>query len=247
MSTQTLPVQDRPAPSITSRGNKDKAFVPFAVIAQVKHKSEDFTEVLTNDNESKYYWLVSHSMNLPSSNQPLIEVLLDQPRGFGHSIAIHDLSQSLVGLNTNFTSELPKRGRFPTTARTESGTFPMKRPKAWFSMWIQKLQNLASLSDNWDSYGAETPNDQAIYWAKAALQVLSDMEFPPKRITPSVENGVGISFISGERYGDIECFNTGEILAVTSDRQGKPHVWEVETTEQGLRSALSEIRDFLHK
>ncbi len=73
------------------------------------------------------------------------------------------------------------------------------------------------------------------------------LKFLPDKITPSVENGVGISFIQGDKYADIECFNTGEILAVTSDRQSPPQVWEVEDRPQAITAALRKIRDFISR
>jgi hypothetical protein len=77
------------------------------------------------------------------------------------------------------------------------------------------------------------------------LELLLEINFTPNKITASVENGVGISFIQGEKYADIECFNTGEILAVTSDKQGNPNVWQVDDNLDSIKSALEKIYVFI--
>jgi hypothetical protein len=153
-------------------------------------------------------------------------------------------------------SELPNnRTAIPTRAQSISkkyvgvisephrrGTFPSE---IWFIKYEQKLQELAHLSHNWDSYGAEPPNSLVIERALECLKNLQEINFSPTKITPSVENGIGISFVSGKKYADIEYFNTGEVLAVTSNGQGNPTVWEIDLNEQELKSALDKIRDFL--
>lgn len=96
-------------------------------------------------------------------------------------------------------------------------------------------------------FTAEPPNNTALNWASKTLEILSKTGLSPTRITPSVENGIGISFISDNRYADIECFNEGDILAVTSDGQGNPEVWEVEATMLGLTFAIEKIRVFLQR
>lgn len=117
----------------------------------------------------------------------------------------------------------------------------------WFLEYTEKLTELSHLPIDWDSYGAEPPNNLALDWASQILEILSEIGFSPARITPSVENGVGISFISDNKYADIECFNEGDILAVTSDGQGNPEVWEVEATTLGIKFAIEKIRVFLQR
>lgn len=117
----------------------------------------------------------------------------------------------------------------------------------WIAESYEKLKELSKLSTNWDSYGAEPPNDTALNWARETLKILSKIGFAPTRITPSVENGVGISFICGNKYADIECFNDGDIVAVISDGKGNPEVWEVEANNLEITSAIEKIRVFLQR
>ncbi|MCL1468907.1 hypothetical protein [Argonema galeatum] len=154
---------------------------------------------------------------LSTSNSTKNKVYLDQ-KSFSRSAAKHYIAQT----------ETPKTGE-----------------EAWFLKSIRKLQKLENLPANWDSYGANPPNSIALLWGRKSLTVLFEMNFPPTQITPSVEEGIGICFIRGKKYADIECFNTGEILAVTSDGQGNPNVWEVNPSREELKNSLERIRVYL--
>jgi hypothetical protein len=62
-----------------------------------------------------------------------------------------------------------------------------------------------------------------------------------------VEGGVGIIFLgSSSRYADIECFNDGEILAITSETNVEPSVWPVDVETDSLRIAVDQITSFLN-
>jgi hypothetical protein len=112
---------------------------------------------------------------------------------------------------------------------------------------LKVIEHLQRLPMGWDGCNAESPNKNSVIRAQSILVHLFRMKFLPDKVTPSVENGVGISFIQGDKYADIECFNTGEILAVTSDQQCPPQVWEVENSPQEITSALRKIRDFISR
>ena len=99
---------------------------------------------------------------------------------------------------------------------------------------------MVNLEADWDSYGAEPPNDVALLAAVQVLDDLASINLDPTSIDPSVEGGICLSFQRGERYGDIECFNTGEILAVTSTGYDTK-VW---TVKDNVRSAIV-IADYL--
>jgi len=127
----------------------------------------------------------------------------------------------------------------------DKGSIQKNGKDTWFIKYVSILEQLRKLPENWDSYGAEPPNLTALYWSKTVLELLLEINFPPNKITASVENGVGISFIQGEKYADIECFNTGEILAVTSDKQGNPNVWQVDDKLDSIKSALKKIKIYV--
>jgi hypothetical protein len=153
---------------------------------------------------------------------------------------------SIILLSNNTANELPyqapKYFKFADEVNYQS-----PETLDWIAESYKKLIALSDLSANWDSYGAESPNDTALNWTKEVLRILFHLDFPPTKITPSVENGVGISFICNNKYADIECFNEGDILAITSDGQGNPEVWEVEATTLGITSTIEKIRVFLQR
>ncbi len=114
----------------------------------------------------------------------------------------------------------------------------------WFSVFDKKIRALSQLSKDWDSYGAEAPNGKATYWAGRVLSELRDLGLTPTSILPSVEGGIGITFRRDGKYADIECFNTGEILAIQSDGSGQPSAWEV--GPDALKETLAKIRAYLN-
>jgi hypothetical protein len=127
-----------------------------------------------------------------------------------------------------------------TAARATVNVTPQARTKK-FDGFYRDLERLAKLEMGWDSYDAEPPNTVSLYWAKQILEILFDMNFCPMKIVPSAENGVGIVFRKGDRYADVECFNTGEIVAVTNTRSTESEAWEIAPSPEALKAALERI------
>ncbi len=199
------------------------------------------------------YYLQRNSSSISSSVNLFLVACMVMTPSYGSLI----MTPSYGSLNLNSFLENKTASRpgqslnssmiiFSNSATNES-IYQTPKHSDWIAGYYKKLKELSSLPTNWDSYGAEPPNDIALNWTKEILSILFKIEFPPTRITPSVENGVGISFICDNKYADIECFNEGEILAVTSDGKGNPEVWEVETSTLGITSAIEKIRVFLQK
>jgi hypothetical protein len=99
---------------------------------------------------------------------------------------------------------------------------------ATFGEVNRKLQEMRTLVRDWNSYGAESPNETSLNRAAQTLTQLQDRLFVPTKIVPSSEGGVAICFIQGDRYADIEFLNTGENLAVTYSEAEEPNVWSIE-------------------
>jgi hypothetical protein len=110
------------------------------------------------------------------------------------------------------------------------------------------IDSFRELETGWDSYGAEPPSMVAIENARRILRVLWEGEAGARiRLSPSVEGGVSIIFrTSDKRYADIECFNDGEVLAITSDPKADPVVWSVNIEPDKLRDAIGRITNFLN-
>jgi hypothetical protein len=105
------------------------------------------------------------------------------------------------------------------------------------------VKNMRELPADWNGYGSEAPNQLAREIAQDILLVATNIVMP-SRVAASAQGGVGICFYNGNKYADIECLNTGEVLAAISDRSGRPEVWQIGPTE--YKGALEKIGRFVN-
>ena len=103
-------------------------------------------------------------------------------------------------------------------------------PKPWISKHSERIAQISRLDSDWDSYGAEAPSEVAINFAYEILSNLAYEDLEPSSIDPSAEGGICISFRTKSRYGDIECFNNGEIFAVTSKNGKETNAWGIDSS-----------------
>ncbi len=114
-----------------------------------------------------------------------------------------------------------------------------------FAKLSEKLDYLLQLEDDWDDDGAEAPNADSIKVARKILGIIYETNLIPTAISPSVEGGVNIYFIKGNKYADIECFNSGEVLTSKSDRVNEPEITEL-NNEDEVKVFLQNIESFLN-
>ncbi|MDE0165690.1 MAG: hypothetical protein OXL36_11405 [Bryobacterales bacterium] len=107
------------------------------------------------------------------------------------------------------------------------------------------IDSLIELQDDWDGHGAPAPNSQSAALAKSAIDIASAEGLSFDRIAPAGEGGIGLCFIRGEKYADIECLNDGEIFSALSDGRGHRDVIQVQATASGLKKATRRIGEFL--
>lgn len=117
--------------------------------------------------------------------------------------------------------------------------------KSPFPALFSKIDRLGELEDNWDGDGAEAPNATAQFRAKKILTSLMRASLVPRRISASVEDGIGFAFAAGNRYADIECSNDGTIMAVKSNGAGEHEIWAV--TPDDIDDAVEKIREFMER
>ena len=115
------------------------------------------------------------------------------------------------------------------------------------SPWLKELDRLRTLPSNWDSYGAAPPNAGALSALTLVLGQVIRLGLKPTRIAPSAEGGAAVCFVRDGKYADIECFNSGEVLAVTSTVGGTPEVWQAGTGSDALTRSLKRVRSFLRE
>jgi hypothetical protein len=114
--------------------------------------------------------------------------------------------------------------------------------KPTFDKAEKKLEDMTKIGPNWDSYDAEPPNQEARANAAEVLILLQEQALAPSTIVPSAEGGVAICFVRTGTYADIECLNTGEILAVTYAGNNEPDVWDVDQNSEAVRHAIDRIK-----
>lgn len=116
--------------------------------------------------------------------------------------------------------------------------------KGGFDAHFSKLKALATDHSLWADAEAP-PSDFASQWARLVIQQLETESFQPARIVASAEGGIAVCFVDGNKYGDIECLNSGAILGVISNKRDRPIVWEVEQDARGVARATTRIRNFI--
>ena len=109
----------------------------------------------------------------------------------------------------------------------------------------RKIKLTGNLRPNWDTYGAEPPDAEAVNTALEVLVSLEHERFLPSDAVASTEGGVALCFVAGDRYADIEILNSGEILAVTVTGQQDPYVWEVGKNTRAFSEAIERIRNHI--
>ncbi|MGO9400576.1 MAG: hypothetical protein ACLP19_22450 [Xanthobacteraceae bacterium] len=121
---------------------------------------------------------------------------------------------------------------------------PANADTAEFAAHLSKLNRLATDASLWTDAGP--PSDLATAWARLVLDQLQSDKLLPTKVVASAEGGVGLCFVDGIKYADIECLNSGTILGVISDKRARPVVWEVEQNARGIARATERIREFIH-
>lgn len=108
-----------------------------------------------------------------------------------------------------------------------------------------RLRQLGSLRVNWDTYGADPPTQHVISTAKTIAKQFIEFGLIPDAITPSAEGGVAICFIRNQKYADIECFNSGEVVGVRYMSREAPRAWDIPSGTHASNATVKTISEFL--
>jgi hypothetical protein len=115
-----------------------------------------------------------------------------------------------------------------------------------FARLRSRLSQLVKLRTGWDSYGSAPPSEEARRRAERVLDVLRTEEILPTAIAASAEGGVGICFVRGGDYADIEFLNTGEVLAIAYKGMDRPMLWEFEEHgDEAIRVGIERLRQHI--
>lgn len=137
--------------------------------------------------------------------------------------------------------QLPSVRKAPSGETTEIAVINTASP--WYADGIKKLSVLQNLEASYDGYGTRPPNAIAAEYADSVLSALADLDFEPSAIDPSSDEGICISFRNHNLYADVECFNTGEVLAETKVDGEEPTIWAIEPQE--INETITKINSFI--
>jgi hypothetical protein len=107
------------------------------------------------------------------------------------------------------------------------------------------LDACATLTDNWDSYGAAKPARHSIEATDRFLEKLFAELFMPNRVIPSAEGGMAIYFNSDKRTAYVEYRNSREVILAMFDDHSDPIIVELTENDADESRALSLIRSYI--
>jgi hypothetical protein len=127
---------------------------------------------------------------------------------------------------------------FAQTSEYYANTFDKQ-----FATHFAKLKALGTERALWPD-GAERPSQSALTLGYVVLRQFLHNNFLPTRVVASAEGGIAICFVCGDKYSDVECFNTGTVLGVVTNRRNRPNAWEIQPSESHIAQAAATIQQF---
>jgi hypothetical protein len=107
--------------------------------------------------------------------------------------------------------------------------------------WIESLDRLLNVGENWNSYGAPSPAENAIRNSKRVLSSLAGSGIAPDSVNASAEGGVAIIFSGfGRNRAIIESLNNDEQYVLLYDLDGRSRTidWPTEGSDQLVTKVL---------
>ena len=108
----------------------------------------------------------------------------------------------------------------------------------------RQLAKLARLSRGWDTYKAEAPSSISIIAASRIGKKFIQLGLVPDVVVPSSEGGVALCFLRNPKYADVECFNTGEVLAVRYSANQDPVAWSITLDDATIDATAAAFSEF---
>jgi hypothetical protein len=135
------------------------------------------------------------------------------------------------------------RGFDVNPAFTGIGT--VRNITGWVRSFQLQLNNMRSIPNNWNGYGSEAPNSRAIRNMQDVIDIVYKKELTPDSLTPSADDGIGLTFVIGKKRAIIECSNQGNIVAVIYESNGEPDVWEMGSSPSEIEDSVDKIFYFI--
>ncbi len=108
------------------------------------------------------------------------------------------------------------------------------------------LSQLASMQENWNSYGSPAPTKPSIEKAKGILGALESAQLVPSRVMPSAEGGVAFVFMSQtENRAVLESLNNMESFILLYDGSGHSKTLDWADSASHRSKLLDRLKDHL--
>jgi hypothetical protein len=167
------------------------------------------------------------------------------------TVASSTWRSTYFSVRSAFKTSLVKSKTFPVpwvivlSGRRSPWPALLKSEKFGNPTWsfIYQIESLGQLPRDFNGYGSEAPNDESIRLASQV--VLAAKKIRPTRVLPSAQGGVAVYFVQGSKRGDIECLNTGEIVATMAGGQEDLRIWEIRAGD--INKTVGKISDFLER
>jgi hypothetical protein len=154
---------------------------------------------------------------------------------------------ALVERDTETTESCLEIGtRATRNDSNEPGRFSTSFPTAINAAMddLKRIDELRGSEPSWAGRRVDAPSTTSALRSKHIVLSCYRYGLPPDSVIASGEGGVALCFVNGNLYADIECLNSGDLLACTLDRASRaPQTWEFEMHE--LPKTIARIQGFL--
>lgn len=115
-----------------------------------------------------------------------------------------------------------------------------------FDLLQQRLVSLHSLQENWDSYGAPSPNREAVKGAACVLGVLRGRLIQPDRVLASPDGGASLVFVGkGGNRAAIEVLNDETSFLLLYDRASRSQTIFFSINPESINQVLEHLLNHL--
>lgn len=117
--------------------------------------------------------------------------------------------------------------------------------QGWTQAARRKVALLTGLKDNFDSDGAEAPNEFSLGSAKDILELLEAVNLRPDKISPAALGGVAFIFRKDALYVGLIVYNDGELLVESKGEGGWVDVFEGSCTAENMKVGVARANELL--
>ncbi|HEV3157223.1 MAG TPA: hypothetical protein VGZ00_07745 [Candidatus Baltobacteraceae bacterium] len=131
-----------------------------------------------------------------------------------------------------------------TELKSDATNFFKKFERPTLNRLESQIQETETLLDDWDSYGAPPPNQEALRWARESVPLADSERFLPHNIAASAEGGIALCWDDKDVHAYIEFSNDGSAVSVMYRGMEDPYVREFSPEQTTITGMLGEVRVF---